>query len=150
MKNWKKWFGRGMLAALTLVILAAIYLAVSFLVETAIWSEAKMDITKLFAGSECVAEFEGEKVLLCRRANNSMFKFLQTGEIIDRKTPKEGRQMLLTLEQGSILVTEDESWGVYLRIDLDGKQKQYHVRLDFSFEDMVELFNGSAGENKPL
>lgn len=150
MKNWNTWLKRGCIGACCLAIGYVLASLLMILINNSIWAEAKMDITMLFADSQCVAEYGGEKVLLCDRATNSIFKFLQSGEVLDRQEPTGGEEMLLTLEDGSVTVTDDGERAAYLTIEHDGKTEVYHVRLQFSFESFVRVFNGSAGENFPV
>ena len=150
MKNWKRWLKRGAITASGLAVAYAVVSILAILINNSVWAEAKMDITMLFADSQCIAEYGGEKLLLCDRTTNSIFKFLQSGEIMDREMPQGGEEMRLTLEDGSVTVTDAGERAAYLTIQRGGKTEVYHVRLQFSFESFVRVFNGSAGENFPV
>ena len=151
MRNWKKWLGRAVAVIMAAALIYLAVLIVDVLADSTRWSSAQKDIATVAYDSFCIAEYDGQQVLLCDKAEDLMYKFLTTAEMLDTvKAPTAGRTLTLTTDNGSIIIAEDSERIVFVTIALNGKQNTYRIQLGISFDSMVKIYQGSAGENMPI
>lgn len=148
----KKGLKIALIVVLSAVVLYFVWGSLQSVFQSADWATGKKLLPQALSGTACIAEMEGEQYLLCNRVYDLYFQFLMHANPNKAPTPSGGRELLLFTKNGSVLIRENSENpnGVQVTITTPDKEQTYSLLLTVKFDSLVDLFNGTGGENTPV
>lgn len=140
------------IALCSLVVLYFVWGSLNSVIQSTNWATGKKLLPQALSGTACIAEMEEKQFLLCDRVYDLYFQFLMHASPNKAKTPTGGRELLLFTKNGSVLIREnpENPNGAEVTIQTPSQTQTYSLLLTVKFSSLVDLFQGSGGENTPV